>query len=336
MKGKPNSILTDLLGVLSVPHTAEYSDSRCDSMPFKSLYGLSTLLKEYGVESVGYAFINKAAICGVPAPFIAQTTLGLVIVNSINGSETEYTSQGVREKIDTDRFIKACTGNIFCVYPNSGAIEPDYSTHRWISWAAQVKKWTLWILSAILFCYLCVSRGVFAEWSVIPLIGIYLIGIYICFLLVQKTLKIHSHTADRMCGVIEAGGCDSVLETKASSFFGIFNWSEVGLSYFSVSLFVLLLFPQYISYLAVINFCCLPFSFWSVWYQKFRAKAWCTLCLCVQALLWLLFVVYLVGGWYSGMLPITSKFYALVAAYAVALLSLNRLFSFINRYPDGR
>lgn len=160
--------------------------------------------------------------------------------------------------------------------------------------------------------------------------------IYICFLLVQKTLKIHSHTADRMCGVIEAGGCDSVLETKASSFFGIFNWSEVGLSYFSVSLFVLLLFPQYISYLAVINFCCLPFSFWSVWYQKFRVKAWCTLCLCVQALLWLLFVVYLVGGWYSDMLPITSKFYALVAAYAVALLSLNRLFSFINRYTDGR
>ena len=68
MNGKPNSILTDLLGVLSVPHTAEYSDSRCDSMPFKSLYGLSTLLKEYGVESVGYAFSNNCLLYTSPSP----------------------------------------------------------------------------------------------------------------------------------------------------------------------------------------------------------------------------------------------------------------------------
>ena len=52
-------------------------------------------------------------------------------------------------------------------------------------------------------------------------------------------------------------GCDSVLETKASKFFGIFGWSEVGFSYFSVSLLTLLIFPQWICYLALLQ-CLLP------------------------------------------------------------------------------
>lgn len=52
---------------------------------------------------------------------------------------------------------------------------------------------------------------------------------------------------------------------------------------------VLLIFPQYINLLALCNLICLPFSFWSVWYHKFRAHAWCTFCLCVQSMLWLLF-----------------------------------------------
>ena len=85
--------------------------------------------------------------------------------------------------------------------------------------------------------------------------------------------------ADKICGLIDRTGCGTVLSTKASKFFGLFGWSEVGFSYFGVSLACLLVFPQHIGYLALVNACCCPFSFWSVWYQKYRAKAWCTLCL---------------------------------------------------------
>ena len=70
---------------------------------------------------------------------------------------------------------------------------------------------------------------------------------------------------------------------------------------------VLLIFPQYINLLALCNLICLPFSFWSVWYQKIRAHAWCTLCLCVQSMLWLLFFCYLFGGWLHGLLPLLDR-----------------------------
>lgn len=152
-----------------------------------------------------------------------------------------------------------------------------------------------------------------------------LLGLALSFMLVQKSMNIKNRAADRVCGVLQEGGCDKVLELKASTFFGIFSWSEVGFTYFSVSLLALLIFPQWISYLAACNVCCLPFTIWSIWYQKFRAKHWCTLCVSVQATLWLLFACYLTGGWLKGIFPLRIEFFVLVLAYGLVLLALNRI-----------
>lgn len=144
-------------------------------------------------------------------------------------------------------------------------------------------------------------------------------------MLLQKTLKIKNRAADRVCGVLQEGGCDHVLELKASKFFGLFSWSEVGFTYFSVSMLGLLLNPGLLPDLAAINVCCLPFTVWSIWYQKFRAHHWCTLCVCVQATLWLLFLYYLGGGWLAESWPLNGNFFALGVTYIVVLLALNRI-----------
>jgi len=57
--------------------------------------------------------------------------------------------------------------------------------------------------------------------------------------------------------------------------------------------------------------------------QKFRAKAWCTLCLTVQASLWGLFGFYLAGGWLSHVFPLRIQFFVLGFTYAGVLLALN-------------
>ena len=125
--------------------------------------------------------------------------------------------------------------------------------------------------------------------------------------------------------MLQKGGCDSILELKASKFFGIFSWSEVGFTYFSVSLLALLVFPQWICYLALCNACCLPFTFWSIWYQRFKAHKWCTLCVSVQATLWLLFFCYLCGGWFRGAFPLRIEFFVLGVTYVTVLMALNRI-----------
>lgn len=159
-----------------------------------------------------------------------------------------------------------------------------------------------------------------------------LAGLAVTWLLILKSLKVASHSADRICGILQDHGCDTVLEQKASSFFGIVSWSEVGLSYFGVSTAILLIFPQCIGWLALVNLLCLPFTFWSIWYQRFRLHTWCTLCVTTQALLWLQAGSYLWAGAWHHQLSSGWSLAVIAAAYGAALLALNRLTTFIKHH----
>lgn len=324
---RQGNIFTDLLSVLHVPFTPDYSTERFMNMPFKTLFGLSKLLEEYNVDSKGYNVASVSSLISLPMPFIAETSGGLILVTSINsGNNTvSYLSDGMKEQMSVEEFDKVATGNIFIAFPTDKSEEPDYASHRRTVFFSQAKSWFLIGLIGALVLYLWITNDLYDKVSVYFIAAFDVIGLYLSTLLLQKTLKIHNPAADRVCSVIEEGGCDNVLKTDASSFFGIFSWSEVGFSYFLVSLLALLIFPQYIGYLALCNIFCLPFSFWSVWYQKYRAKSWCTLCLGVQATLWILGGCYLLGGWWEDIFPIEIQFPVLVASYALTLLIINRI-----------
>ena len=331
---KPTSLFSDFLKALGVPHTAEYSDKQFDSMPFPSLFGLSKLLESYGIPNEAFQLSDKEELNQLTSPFIADTPDGCLIVTDISAESVKYVTQGNAEEIPTDEFKNAWNGIVLMAYPTAQSSEPDYGSHRALEIIDSAKKWVLATGAAVLFLYLFITNGIYAHWSTVALTLFNIIGLLLTFMLVQKTLKIKNKAADEVCGVLQEGGCDSVLQLKASSFFGIFKWSEVGFTYFSVSLLTLLIFPQYIGYLALCNACCLPFTVWSIWYQKFRAKVWCTLCVSVQATLWLLFFCYFFGGWYHFILPIRAQFFILGITYVTVLLGLNRIMSRNSNYND--
>lgn len=325
MTQSTRSILSDWLELLGVPHTPGYTDARFAAMPFKSLFGLQQLLKEYGVESRGYRLGDKNGLRQLEVPFIASTRHGLVIVTAISADNVTYLTQGISESIPFDRFTDAYDGRVFCAYPSAESGEPGYSDHRRDALMRRLRDHGLIAGCLLLFLYLFISNGLWRGWSTILLTLLDLAGLTLTYMLVQKSLKIKNRAADKVCKVLQEGGCDTVLEMKASKFFGIFGWSEVGFAYFSVSLLALLMFPQWTCYLALCNLCCLPFTFWSIWYQKFRAKVWCTLCVSVQCTLWLLFVCYLGGGWLKGAFPLRIEFFVLGATYLTTLLLLNKI-----------
>ena len=248
-----------------------------------------------------------------------------MIVTAVGDDRVSYVTQGVAETVPYNAFVDAWTGVALLAYPDADAGEPDYRAHADIEMVKRSKVWVQWGCVAALFLYLFISNGIYRHVSTVILTLLNIAGLGATYLLLLKSQKVHSRFADRVCGVVEEGGCDDVLETKASSFFGIFSWSEVGFAYFSVSLLALLVFPDDINYLGAINICCLPFSFWSVWYQKTRAKAWCTLCLSVQAILWLSFACYLAGDWLHGIFPLRMPFFVTGVCYVTVLLALNRV-----------
>ena len=288
-----DTIFSDFLEELSVPHTRDYSDEQFRQMPFQSLFGLKKLLESYGVESEAYSIADKMNPPALPTPFLAGIEGGYVIVTDIAPDQVTYISEGDRLTMPRREFDQAWTGVVMMAYPTEEASEPCYCSHRIEESAQKSKKYVMWGGIALLTVYLFVVNGLWRmpwSWGVM---AVDVIGLLLTYMLLQKTLKIKNKTADRVCGVLQEGGCDHVLELKASKFFGLFSWSEVGFSYFSVSLLALLMNPGLLPQLAGINICCLPFTLWSIWYQKFRAKHWCTLCVSVQASLWLLFICYL-------------------------------------------
>ncbi|MCM1076667.1 MAG: cysteine peptidase family C39 domain-containing protein [Bacteroides sp.] len=326
-----SNIFNDFLQVLGVKHTVGYSDSRFAIMPFNSLFGLSKLLEEYGIENETLRLASPDDLSMLSVPFIAHTKGGFIIVTGVSDGMMTYLTQGHSERMTVDEFKSVWDRIVLIAYPTSASIEPDYSSHVRDIFIAKAKTWVLVGGAAALFVYLFVANGLYRSWSTWCIALVDLFGLWLTYLLVQKSAKIKNVAADKVCGVLQAGGCDSVLEMKASKFFGIFGWSEVGFSYFSVSLLTLLMFPQWICYLAACNVCCLPFTFWSIWYQKFRAKAWCTLCVSVQASLWLLFFCYLGGGWLKGIFPLRIEFFVLGLTYLTVLLGLNRLMTVIDK-----
>lgn len=246
MKETP-TIFTDFLKALGVPHTYGYSAARFAAMPFQSLFGMKKLLGEYGVDSDGYQLPEGADMLGLTPPYIAKSPGGLVIVTGYSPDRTrvEYLSQGVAESIDADEFRRVMPGTVFMAFPGKDSREPDYSLHRRDLFFKMAKRLGLLMCITLIFLYLFISHGIYSHWSTVTLTVLNICGLYFSTLLMQKSLKIHNPAADRVCKVLQEGGCDSVLETKASTFFGIFSWSEVGFTYFSVSLLCLLIYTIY-------------------------------------------------------------------------------------------
>ena len=331
-----DTLLSHWLGLLGVPYTPCYTDRRFNSMPFPTLFGLKKLLSEYGVESEGMRIADPSELGSLTPPFVASTKGGFVIVTSTGPDSVCYVTRGVGESIPCDEFHKVWDGNVFLAYPTEDSREPHHGLHARVEFFARAKKWVLMAAGVLLFSYLFVTQGLYHSWSTVMICLFDLGGLWLTYQLVRKSLHFKTSAADRVCGVLQEGGCDSILETDASKFFGLFGWSEVGFSYFSVSLLGLLMFPEWTRYLALCNVLCLPFTVWSIWYQRFRAHKWCTLCVCVQATLWLLFFCYLGGGWLKGLFPLRIEFFVLGLTYVAVLLGLNAIMPLIDKSePDN-
>lgn len=98
-----------------------------------------------------------------------------------------------------------------------------------------------------------------------------------------------------------AGGgkvnCNAILSSKAAKLFPWLSWSEIGFYYFAGSFMYLLIAPaEAMQVLPILNIISLPFILFSIYYQKYVAKQWCSLCLAVQSILALEFLVFVANG----------------------------------------
>jgi len=142
--------------------------------------------------------------------------------------------------------------------------------------------------------------------SIIPLslLSIYIlkiIGGILCYFLLQKQFGSGNATIDVLCKMGGKSDCDSVINSSASTIFGVIHLSEIGFWYFVGGLLSMIIGTLAANsllsgVLAILSIAVLPFSLFAVYYQGWVIKKWCPLCLVVMAVFWIEFIAHLILG----------------------------------------
>ena len=327
-----DNIFTTFLRLAGVKYTDSFSRQYFNEHPHKyNLFGLSSMLSDYGIENMGVKISDKNEIRSIEPPFIAHTGNDFAVVEKIDKDNIQFIEGNKRIKIPLDEFHKMWTGYTLITEPDETSIEPDYKIHFRKESFENLRKVTILTILSFLLTFAFISHGNYIHLVGVLLLIINFIGMYISYLLVLKQLHIQSDYADKLCSLFKYNDCNNILESDAAKFFGIIGWSEVGLGYFISNVVILCFIPSFLPLLLLINIFCLPYSFWSIWYQKFKAKQWCPLCLAVMLLLWGIFIT---GVGFGNIDLSAVNFWGLIitgSIYIIAILTINMLIPVIAR-----
>lgn len=331
------SICNQYLTLLGVPHTACFADKIFNTHPYSgTLKGFQSLLDLYNVSSEIRRYADKSSVFTERGPFLAMILGKLEIVTAIDDDSVTIVKDSKPEKMAKADFLKQWNGKALFATPGCESCEPEFRKHKQIRGVALARRWGIPLCGIILFVLFYITNGLYHSIGA-TLVAIFdIVGIYACYQLLRDQLHVSSAAGDAICGFLAEKGCEKIMARDVSKIFGVIGWGEVGMAYFAVSLVALLLYPASIGYLALFNACCLPYTVWSIAYQKFVAKTWCTLCVAVQTLQWLLFGSYLLADAWHGLWPLHSSFFILGFSYLGALLIIDKLLSVIAPALDNK
>src|SRR5690606_7267284 len=162
---------------------------------------------------------------------------------------------------------------------DSNSIEPNYKANKRSERLQLALKFCLLFGITAIIVFKVYNNQIINDLGLLLLFLINLLGANIGYLLVQKQLNIHGSYSDKICSLFKQTDCNQILESDVAKLWKTYSWSDIGFSYFLSSLIIIAFFPDLINYYALINISILPYTFWSIWYQKSKAKQWCVLCL---------------------------------------------------------
>ncbi|WP_165044800.1 vitamin K epoxide reductase family protein [Dysgonomonas sp. ZJ709] len=320
-----DNTLTSMLYFLKVKHTKSYANKHFNEHPHKyNMLGLSKMLSHFGVENLGVKANDKEEdILALETPYIAHIGSDFVTVYKVTESEISFIRDGKEITVSLEEYLKIWSGVVLLAETNENSMEPEYKKNRKSEFLGRIQKMLLILAIAVLSIILLIHNDIYHNIGLILLLILCVIGVYIGYLLVIKQLNIHSNYADKICSLFSKSDCNDVLDSPAAKFMGIISWSELGLSYFTSNIILILFAPSLLSFLVIINICAIPYSFWSIWYQKFKLKQWCPLCLVVQVLFGALFIVNLTYGFVQIPDFTIISFLSVGTIYAIPFFTIN-------------
>ncbi len=328
-----------LLDLLDVPHSDVRARKDFESQPsIWTIFGLAVLLTRYHIANKAIEFTDRTDVTGAACPFVAILGGEYVIVLSIGQDYVSLVrSDGRQLEMSKPHFLSNWNGVALLVSSDEDSRQPGFSDLKRNELNSTIKRIGA-IASMLIISGIAVYMSPFSsDWSWWTVLAVNLFGLCVGYMLLLKQLHIDNAVVSKICGLIKESHCDNVTQSDASTLFGLVKLSEVGFAYFSLNVVCLLLFPALAFPLALVSVCVLPFTLWSLWYQKFKARSWCMLCLLTLCAMWLQAGVYVSAGAFSfppsNWIVLTT---ALLSAYALSTLAVNRVMSLVDRGQSAR
>lgn len=288
------------------------------------------MLSDYNIENEAYTIRDKeSSINKLPAPFIAHFGGDFVVVTKIKHDKVIYIQNGKTVELTIQVFCQSWSGVVLLAETTKESQEPDYEKHIKIKNFENLKLIMLAVITLLGFIYVLSNAEDFSLWLLLSFI-LNLSGIYISWLLLQKQMNTQSRFADKICSLFSHSDCNNILETSAAKLFGLIGWSEIGFGYFISNILLLLFAPILIPFYVCITTFSLFYLLWSVWYQKFRAKQWCVLCLTIQMIFLLTFIVNLLCSKFQIPEFSISNIILLICVYLFPTLIISILLPHVN------
>lgn len=288
------NILEHFLEAIDVRYNKHFADALYNEHPHRyNMYGLKKMLDVYGVKTLGVQIESKD-LSNLNYPCILHTHGDFVIGVDCGTDKITYLQDGKRKIISHDVFKQTWTGNALVIEEITEAEEPDYKIHHREEILMMAK--TYCIPAILVFSSIIGILSHIEDMRTLSIISIllYIMGVLVCSMLIQKQLFGESRYGDKICGLFNHADCNSILNGSKSKILGI-SWSEVGMGYFMASILLMSLYPKSIGTVAIINWIAMIYGIWSIYYQWRIAKSWCILCVTSQIIIWLIGIVAIIS-----------------------------------------
>lgn len=279
---------------------------------YPSLNAITGVLDHFNVENLAVDVpVNKDVIDQLPNTFLAQIQENnhnsfVVVVKKGEAYKLIY-NQKRSDLISISDFLKLFTGIVLCIdkedsninnQPKSNTIlKRIFTSTGLIAFILVLTQYNLNIIDVI---FLSTS----------------LIGIYITINILKQEEGEVSFLGNAFCSdVTEKKNCDAVLTSKGAIVYKDLKISDISFIYFlgiSLSTVLLIIGNHSIFIPKLLTLFTLPVTLYSIYYQAYKVKKWCFLCLGIVSIMWAQSIISILGFKPNfELIPIIITFFSL-------------------------
>jgi len=308
---------------------------------YPSLQSISDTLDVYHIKNEAFEFEQKHEISGFPEPHLSYIVNDgthakmFVFVHEIGEGSIKYqipaSNKAILIEEPLSTYFKKWTGIALFFSKTAVSREPGYLKNRIVAAINYFKIPLTILLFLALSAVVHVSVGGYNNsYLLFGLEALKLTGFVFSALMVSYTYDKNNPLIKGICALGEKADCNAILSSDAAKAFGLVNWSEIGLLYFSGTYLITIIaglstHASLYSCLLIFTLLSLPYTFYSIYYQLVVARKICLLCTSVQVILWLEFFALL-----SADVPFTGIEGFSWVLSALALVSLSFIWFLIK------